>query len=73
MKLRRGICCYYALNRKHNKACYVPSKSETTAERKYSYGNRIILGQGTDFQLFLGQMACGNIYYDPELKWKCIS
>jgi len=60
-------------NRKHNKACYVPSKSETTAERKYSYGNRIILGQGTDFQLFLGQMACGNIYYDPGIKMENVS
>jgi len=54
-------------NRKHNKACYVPSKSETTAERKYSYGNRM------DFQLFLGQMACGNIYYDPGIKMENVS
>lgn len=28
------------------------------------HGNNIILGTGTDFQLFLGQMANGNIYYD---------
>ena len=31
-------------------------------------GNNIILGTGTDFQLFLGQMANGNIYYDPGIK-----
>ncbi|MCZ8332478.1 MAG: MvaI/BcnI family restriction endonuclease [Flavobacterium sp.] len=55
-------------NRKHNQACYVPSLSETTNERQYKYGNNIILGTGTDFQLFLGQMANGNIYYDPGIK-----
>lgn len=55
-------------NRKHNQACYVPSLSETVPERKYKYGNKIILGTGTDFQLFLEQMAIGNIYYDPGIK-----
>lgn len=57
-------------NRKHNQACYVPSLSDTIAERKYKYGNKIILGTGTDFQLFLKQMAIGNIYYDHGIKWK---
>ncbi|ASS50784.1 MAG: hypothetical protein CHH17_19060 [Candidatus Fluviicola riflensis] len=55
-------------NRKHNQACYVPSLSETTEERQYQYGNKIILGSGTDFELFLEQMAKGNIYYDPGIK-----
>lgn len=55
-------------NRKHNQACYVPSMSETRPERRYKYGKSIILGTGTDFQLFLAQMANGNIYYDPGIK-----
>lgn len=55
-------------NRKHNQACYVPSLSETEEKRQYKYGNNIILGTGTDFQLFLVQMANGNIYYDPGIK-----
>lgn len=55
-------------NRKHNQACYVPSLSDTTDGRKYKYGNTVILGIGTDFQLFLSQMAVGNIYYDPGIK-----
>lgn len=55
-------------NRKHNQACYVPSLSETTPVRKYRYGNKIILGTGTDFQLFLTEMFKGNIYYDPGIK-----
>jgi MvaI/BcnI restriction endonuclease family len=60
-------------NRKHNQACYVPSLSETEAERKYRYGNKIILGTGTDFQLFLAEMAKGNIYYDPGIKMENVS
>lgn len=55
-------------NRKHNQACYVPSLSETENKRRYKYGNNLILGTGTDFQLFLAQMANGNIYYDPGIK-----
>ncbi|RYE58487.1 MAG: MvaI/BcnI restriction endonuclease family protein [Sphingobacteriales bacterium] len=55
-------------NRKHNQACYVPSLSDKTGDRKYRYGNNVILGSGTDFQLFLRQVALGNIYYDPGIK-----
>ncbi len=60
-------------NRKHNQACYVPSLSETEEKRQYKYGNNIILGTGTDFQLFLVQMANGNIYYDPGIKMESAS
>jgi len=55
-------------NRKHNQACYIPSKVEKTPIQKYQYGNKVLLGDGTDFQLFLKQMALGNIYYDPAIK-----
>jgi hypothetical protein len=60
-------------NRKHNQACYVPSLSRRNEEREYRYGNEIILGTGTDFPLFLSQMANGNIYYDPGIKLENIS
>jgi hypothetical protein len=60
-------------NRKHNQACYVPSLSESEAVRRYMFGNNIILGSGTDFQLFLAQMANGNIYYDPGIKMENVS
>jgi hypothetical protein len=60
-------------NRKHNQACYVPSLSETEQIRQYKYGNNVILGTGTDFQLFLRQMAIGNIYYDPGIKMENVS
>lgn len=60
-------------NRKHNQACYIPSKSITEPARQYYYGNNILLGDGTDFQLFLKQMAMGNIYYDPGIKMELAS
>lgn len=60
-------------NRKHDKACYIPSLSETTGDRKYKYGNNVILGTGTDFQLFLQEMFKGNIYYDPGIKLENMS
>lgn len=60
-------------NRKHDKACYVPSLADTIGDRKYKYGNNVILGTGTDFQLFLSQMANGNIYYDPGIKLENLS
>lgn len=60
-------------NRKHNQACYVPSISDTTGNRKYKYGDKVLLGLGTDFQLFLKQLAKGNIYYDPGIKMENIS
>jgi MvaI/BcnI restriction endonuclease family len=62
-------------NRKHNQACYVPALSETEveAEKRYKYGNKIILGTGTDFQLFLREMSKGNIYYDPGIKMENVS
>jgi hypothetical protein len=60
-------------NKKHNQACYVPSLSEVKPKRKYRYGDEILLGIGTDFQLFLGEMAKGNIYYDPGIKMESAS
>jgi hypothetical protein len=55
-------------NRKHNQACYVPSQHATEPEFRYRYADRLLLGQGTDFILYLKQMFEGNIYYDPGIK-----
>ena len=60
-------------NRKHDKACYIPSLLDKAENRKYKYGDNVIMGTGTDFQLFLGQMALGNIYYDPGIKLENMS
>lgn len=60
-------------NRKHHKACYIPSISQTSGCRKYRYGGRVFLGMETDFQRFLKEMALGNIYYDPGIKLENLS
>jgi len=60
-------------NRKHNQACYIPSQALDDEGRNYKYGNNIILGSGTDFQLFLKEMSIGHIYYDPGIKMENMS
>ena len=55
-------------NKKHNNACYVPSLTKNGTEKKYKFGNMIMLGRGADFQKFLAQMINGSIYYDPGIK-----
>lgn len=55
-------------NRKHNQACYVPSLSEKEPIQRYKYGQNVILGEGTDFQMFLKEMSLGHIFYDPGIK-----
>ena len=55
-------------NKKHNQACFVPSLSKILPTRQYKYGDKVILGEGADFQLFLALMASGKIYYDPGIK-----
>jgi hypothetical protein len=51
----------------------VPSILEINGERKYKYGDKVMMGVGTDFQFFLNQMANGNIYYDPGIKMENVS
>ena len=53
---------------KHAFAAYVPALAKTVPERMYRYGNQFLLGEGTDFLLFLNALAAGNIVYDPGIK-----
>jgi hypothetical protein len=60
-------------NRKHANACYVPSMNRKNdgysfSGQQFCYGDRILLGQNTDFSLFLGQITNESIYYDPGIK-----
>jgi hypothetical protein len=59
--------------RKHTRAVYIPSLVEKIPFRKYKFGHDVILGTGTNFELFLQQMAIGNIYYDPGIKMENVS
>lgn len=60
-------------NRKHSRAAYVPSIVKKDPVRSYSYGNKVILGMGTDFMLFLKEMTSGRLYYDPGIKLENLS
>lgn len=55
-------------NRKHHQACFVPSQSTKNPDLNYRYSHQLLLGEGTDFILFLKQMHEGNVYYDPGIK-----
>ena len=54
-------------NRKHARACYVPSLRRGPPF-EYAYGGRIELCEETDFLLFLKAVSEGSVYYDPALK-----
>ncbi len=60
-------------NKKHNQACYLPSLSQITTNRQYYFGDKTILGIGTDFIFFLKEMNAQNIYYDPGIKMENVS
>lgn len=55
-------------NRKHAKAVYVPAQSRVATERAYRYGSSVLLATGTDFLMFLANVANGRVYYDPGIK-----
>jgi len=61
----RGLMAHW--NRKHAQAAYVPSLFRTPPP-EYSYGEKILLCEQTDFLLFLKAFAAGVIYYDPAVK-----
>jgi MvaI/BcnI restriction endonuclease family len=61
-----GLIKHWA--RKHERAVYIPSVMRTEPRRQYRYSNSVLLGQETDFFMFLKSMAAGKIYYDPGIK-----
>lgn len=54
-------------NRKHRLACFVPSIIDKNP-RRYHYSHSVLLGEGTDFSLFLKALESQQIYYDPGIK-----
>ena len=61
----KGMMAHW--NRKHAQAAYVPSLTRGPPP-EYSYGQKILLCEQTDFILFLKAFALGAIYYDPAIK-----
>ncbi|MCW4455773.1 MvaI/BcnI restriction endonuclease family protein [Flavobacterium sp. MXW15] len=58
---------------KHAHAAFVPAEQRMAPERQYRYGNRILLGEGAEFGLFLKAAHEGKIYYDPGIKLEGVS
>lgn len=54
--------------RKHAAAAYIPYSKSITLPPQYKYDSPILMGEGTDFSLFLSALATGNIVYDPAPK-----
>ncbi|MCW5296564.1 hypothetical protein DXT88_00095 [Herbaspirillum lusitanum] len=54
--------------RKHAAAVYIPyTKSDSTPPR-YQFNSPVLMGQGTEFSLFLSAMNSGHVIYDPAPK-----
>lgn len=60
-------------NTKHAKAVYVPGELRNTPDMSYRFGPKVYLGQGTNFNLFLGALCSGNVFFDPGMKLENIS
>jgi hypothetical protein len=54
--------------RKHARAVYVPSEKTDVGGIRYRFGNEVLLGEGTSFNLLLRAIAGGAVRYDPGLK-----
>lgn len=52
---------------KHSKAAFVPYLSKPVPHQQYAFGHTILLGEGTDFFLFLRELAAGHVAYDPGI------
>ncbi len=55
-------------NKKHAQAAYVTYESEKTLAPAYRYFSPALLGEGTNFNLYLSALARGHIIFDPGSK-----
>jgi hypothetical protein len=58
---------------KHALAAYVPSTLMRVPYLQYRYSNKVRLGVGTEFRLFLNAVASGAVYYDPGVNIEDVS
>jgi hypothetical protein len=53
---------------KHAAAAYVPYERDEDETIRYRYNSPVLLGEGTEFELFLLAMMAGAVVYDPAPK-----
>jgi len=56
--------------KKHSQAVYVPNirRDSKSGGYQYHYSKNIMLGEGTDFSLFLSAIVSDQIFHDPGIK-----
>lgn len=53
---------------KHAAAAYIPYNREEGDAIRYRYNSPLLLGEGTEFELFLNALMSGEVVYDPAPK-----
>ena len=55
-------------NKKHAQAAYVPYKSNKIDPPAYQYASPTLMGEGTNFNLYLSALSAGLVMFDPASK-----
>jgi hypothetical protein len=55
-------------SRKHAAAAYIPYEKNKSAPPEYQYISPILLGEETEFPLYLAALQLGKVFYDPASK-----
>ena len=55
-------------NKKHAQAAYVPYKSNQIEPPAYQYNSPTLMGEGTNFNLYLTALSAGLVMFDPASK-----
>ena len=55
-------------NKKHAQAAYVPYRSNKDEPPTYLYSSPTLMGEGTNFNLYLSALSAGLVIFDPASK-----
>lgn len=55
-------------NKKHAQAAYIPYESNKIEPLSYRYFSPALMGEGTDFNLYLSALSAGLVVFDPASK-----
>lgn len=55
-------------NKKHAQAAYVPYESNKNDPPAYQYASPTLMGEGTNFNLYLSALSAGLVVFDPASK-----
>ena len=55
-------------NKKHAQAAYIPYKSNQNVPPAYQYASPTLMGEGTNFNLYLSALSSGLVMFDPASK-----